>query len=272
MRLSSLFMLIISIFINLVCSINANASLLISPTRVVINDRERSSKVVLINTGTKTRTYRVGWAEKRALSQGGYYDLNAEEAKGFPTASNMFRVSPKQVTLVPGQRQIIKLLARRPKGLADGEYRSHLKFTVLPSSDKEEEGGPGSVKLKVLLNYTIPAILRQGENDFNVSVKNIKLDVNKEQKRTTIIVDASRSGSASTFGNFKAYWTPTGSNKESRVGELNAVNFYPEVKQSSFKLFWQNDDFNLKKGKLRVTYEGGKEYRNIIFAEKTIQL
>lgn len=272
MRTSTLTALIMLFFSYLICIFNVNASLLISPTRVVIDDRERSSKVVLINTGTITRTYRVGWAEKRALAEGGYYDLNEEEAKNFPTASSMFRVSPKQVTLAPGERQIVKLLARRPKGLADGEYRSHLKFTVLPPKNNGEKGAPGSIKLKLLLNYAIPAILRQGEGDFNVSMDDIKLDINEQRKKTYILVSMSRSGISSTHGNFKAYWTPEGSSKELLVGELNAVNFYPEVNKTVFKLFWQNDDFNLKKGKLRVRYEGQQEYRNLLLAEKSIQL
>jgi len=46
------------------------ANLLVSPTRLAFNDRERSQELVLINTDSKVRTYRLHWVEKVALSTG----------------------------------------------------------------------------------------------------------------------------------------------------------------------------------------------------------
>lgn len=271
MRLSSLFTLLL--IFNLCLFNTASASLLISPTRVVIDDRERSAKVIVMNTGDTVKTYRLNWTQNRGLSGGSYQELTEEETKNFPIASPMFRISPKQVTLAPGQKQIIKLLARRPKNLADGEYRSHLNFIILPDKEKESaENELASIKLNILLSYSIPAILRQGKKDYAFAIQDTKLDIINNGKKTEVVVDISRSGLTSLYGNFKAYWTPEGSNNEVKVAELNSTKIYPEVAQSTYRLFWQNDNLKNKKGTLRVYFEGLKEFKDIIFDEKIIKL
>jgi len=263
------------ILFNFCFCFTATASLLISPTRVLIEDRERSAKVILINTSEEIKTYRIAWIENKALPSGGYKELSKEEAQMFPTASPMIRVSPKQVTLAPGEKQTIKLLARRSKDLTDGEYRSHLSFIALPNMQnqaKEDNDGVSSMKLNLMLSYAIPMILRQGKKEYSFSISKTKVDVVSQKKKTDIVVDISRSGSTSLYGNFKAYWTPKDGSKEVKVGELNSINIYPETAKRTYRLFWQNDDFKNKEGSLRVYFEGIKEYQNIIFDETVIKL
>lgn len=267
--------ILISFILNaLLQSFAAKASLLISPMRVAINDRERSAQVILINTSNQIRSYRIGWVQKRALSIGGYQDLNTEESANFPTASQMFRISPKQVTLAPNQRQIVKVAARRPKGLADGEYRSHLKFTVLPEKASEETGDKGGIVLKVMLNYSIPVILRQGKIDSEVNIdtaKIIKSSVN-EQTKYEVEVGMSRSGLSSSYGAIYAFWQPNEGGEEIKLGILNSVNFYSELNQATFKLAWQKPEIPPVNGRLRISYEGIKEFQGITLAERYFNL
>jgi fimbrial chaperone protein len=255
-------------------SFASNASLLISPMRVAINDRERSAEVILINSSNTTKTYRVGWVQSRALSGGGYQDLNEQESADFPTASQMMRMSPKQVTLAPEQRQVVKIAARRPKDLPNGEYRSHLKFTAIPTPGaKAVSGGPGMI-LNLMLSYSIPVILRQGATEVDVSIdeaKIIKSRVNDKIKYE-IAVSMTRSGPSSAFGSIHAYWKPNDSNEETLIAVLNSVHFYSELRQNTSTVFWQQPETPPVNGKLRITYEGRKEYQGRIFAEKFLNL
>ena len=54
----------------------ATANLLISPTRVSFDERQRSAKVTVINSSDEYRTYRVVWNKKLALPAGGYQTLS----------------------------------------------------------------------------------------------------------------------------------------------------------------------------------------------------
>jgi fimbrial chaperone protein len=255
-------------------SLTVHASLLISPMRVILNDRDRSAEVILINSSDKVRTYRLEWVEKRALPLGGYQDLNEQESANFPTASQMFRMSPKQVTLAPNQRQIVKLAARRPQGLANGEYRSHLKFTVLPDEKQLPTEQQAGIVLNLMLNYSIPVILRQGPINSNVDIDSAKIEqsIVDGEVRYNIEVLMSRSGLSSAYGSIKAYWLPNGGKEEINLGILNSVNFYSELKQAKFVVAWQKPEIPPSGGRLRIVYEGAKEYQGKTLAEKTITL
>lgn len=265
-------------FIILTCLLvvkNVQANMLISPMRVVLNDRERSTEVILINTSNKTKSFRVDWAQKKALSNGGYLDLDDKQATSFPIASKMFRVSPKQVTLKPGARQIVKLAARRPKGLLDGEYRSHLKFTALPTGTADNgDSRRTGIRLNLLLNYSIPIILRKGPMDYNVVINdaNVKEYIVEGNLKREVNISMSRTGKNSTFGSLVAYWTPSNGGDEQRVGVLNSLNFFAELNQASRNIYWQFPDVTPRSGILRVTYEGAKEYQGQLLAEKIIRL
>ena len=269
MRTSAIKYIKLILLLSVMQSFFAQASLLISPMRVVLDERNRANKVVLINTGKVARTYRMEWLQKRALPEGGYKNLTDEEAKDFPTASNMFRISPKQVTLAPNERQMIKIAARRPKNLKDGEYRSHLQFTALPDKSTGLEQTSGIV-LKLSLSYSIPVIFRQGPVDYQVAVDEVKIVHDREKKQASLGIKLSRSGVSSTTGSIVAYWTAKGSNKEKQVAILNSVNFFPELDHRYYNLHWL--DYRKEAGTLRVAYEGRKEMRDTVLAENIFDI
>jgi len=248
------------------------ANLLISPTRVSINDRERATTMVLINNGDKTRSYRLGWEQKSVLENGNYHTLTPEEISSFPTASNMIRFSPKQVSLAPGERQTIRLAVRRPKGLAAGEYRSHLLLTALPPKTKTKANGM-EIKLNVLLSYSLPVVVRQGAMDAQVNFTSLAVNdlaAAREPQRVEILAKLSRTGKNSVTGNMLAYWQPVDGGAEVIVSRVHDYTIYPDQKQYDIKLNWE--EYTPTAGKLRLAFEGVKEFRNQLLAETSIQL
>ncbi|WP_022941857.1 hypothetical protein [Psychromonas hadalis] len=206
----------------------------------------------------------------QALPQGGYKTLNETQAKSFNTASDMIRYSPRQVTLRAGERQVIKLALRRPKGLADGEYRSHLMLTALPPKNKNSEDN-SSIHLKLLLSYTLPVTVRQGNSTPpQAEINKINLSFDKEHQKTYINLSFIRHGLFSAKGNIKVYFTPTDSDQESHIATLNNYTIYPELNKSFTRITWTNAPFTT--GKLRITYQGLKPYQDITISEKAHQI
>jgi len=265
-----------AIFLGFMQIVTVQASLLISPTNVALTDRERSAKVIIINTGTVTRNYRISWSEKKARSTGGYDILSEEDQKTFPIASSMVRVSPKQVKLAPGERQTIKLSARRPKDLPDGDYRSHLLFTALPNqSEVPQNNAAGVTEIKVLLGYSIPFIVRKGDEKYNVSIDNAKLIPREDQTKkikNNVSITLSSIGSTTPSGVIHAYWRKNKSTEEVHVATLNSARIYPELDEVKFTLYWHKGVIEPKSGQLRLVYTGVKEFAGVTFAEKTINI
>lgn len=246
------------------------ASLLISPTRVVLGERDRTQVVTLINTGKETRSYRVEWRQLMAVSEGGYREYTEEEKKSFAGLERIVRVTPKQVTLQPGQRQSVKLLLRKPENLNAGEYRSHLSFTALPvQAEADSNQNQTSIKLEVLMSYSMPVIYRVGSVNVNPQITDISLVHIKDSGITNIKVDLFHEDLFSTHGRFVAHWTPE-NGKTKQVGVLNGVNFYPETKTSTVQFPWQ--DFSLSPGTLEVRYEGQGEYNGLLLGQKSLTI
>ena len=104
--------------------------LLVAPQRIVL-DGHKGAEVVLNNIGDEPATYRISVEFRRMTPEGTLVDVsdpNAEEK----AAADMIVYAPRRVTLPPHQPQAIRIAARPPAGLPDGEYRVHLLFRAVP--------------------------------------------------------------------------------------------------------------------------------------------
>lgn len=252
-------------------SLATQANLLITPTKITLLDADRTQEIILLNDGNERRSYRVEWSEKRVDESGDVKVLTAAEATNFPKASGFIRFSPRQVTLNPGERQIVKLIVRRPQNLKDGDYRSYLSFIALPVNKPVETNGATGIQLNLLMSYSLPVLVRKGASNVQVTIDNTDLKYDAKTGRGLINVNLSRSGSSSAVGNLIAYWTPT-NGEEQIIGRINDMSIYTEVNRRIASPGWLAESFTPSSGKLRVVYEGVKEYRGTVLAEKTISL
>jgi P pilus assembly chaperone PapD len=265
-------LIVVIFFLSLVSSL-AEASLLISPTRIAFGERDRAQRVTLINSSSEVKTYRLEWVEQRVNSQGGYEKLSPEQAATFPVASKYIRFTPRQVTLQPGQRQTIKLLARRGKEIQNNEYRSHLRFTALPSRTNNTSPMSGvAMKLNLLMSYTIPVVLRNGPLDVSAKIERIELQTNTSiPGEAHILVNLSREGKMSTTGKLVAFYKPLGTDSETQVAILNGFNFFPDTSLITKRVVWP-DFVRPGPGSLRIALIGEKEFSGRVFAEKIVSL
>jgi len=178
--------------------------LLVAPTRIVLDGR-RGTEVILNNIGEEEATYRISVELRRMTKAGELEDVPAPSAEEL-AAQAMILYAPRRVTLPPRQPQAIRISARAPQGLADGEYRVHLLFRAVPPPRPVAK--PGEVKgvaisLTPIYGVTIPVIVRLG----NLSAKAGIADVHvaKMDGKPAIAFDLSRSGDRSTFGEIRVF-------------------------------------------------------------------
>lgn len=243
----------------------AFADLLVAPTRVSFEERDRTEQVVLINSGKVKRTYRLEWKEQTANEFGVY---SAVTDTTFHSASEFIRFSPRQVTLNPGERQVIKLMKRKTGDMPDGEYRSHLKFVILPQqSDMENQAAPEgvSMKLHLFLSYSIPVILKKGETRVNPTID--QLSIGKDAKdRPALKVAMSKTTDYGAVGNVVAYFKDA-SNNLTKLALLNSVNFFHEQKNRTVNLV-AISDMPKKPGSILIRYTGVQEFAGTTLAER----
>jgi P pilus assembly chaperone PapD len=176
--------------------------LLVAPTRIVLDGR-KGTEIVLNNIGDAPATYRISVEFRHMTPQGTLEDV-AEPTAQEKAAADMIVYAPRRVTLAPNEPQSIRIAARPPQGLPDGEYRVHLLFRAIPPSTPVAAAGDGEapkglhLQLVPVYGVTIPVIVRLGNLEAKAGISNVALE--KKNGKEEISLDLSRSGSRSTFG------------------------------------------------------------------------
>ena len=175
--------------------------LLVAPTRLVLNGG-RGAELILSNIGDEPATYRVS-VEFRRMTPDGMLEEVAEPSELEKAARDMIVYAPRRVTLAPREPQSIRVSARPPKGLPDGEYRVHLLFRAIPpATPVAQQSSPDqkglSFKLTPVYGVTIPVIVRLGNLEAQAGISNVRVE--RQDGKPAVALDLSRSGRRSTFG------------------------------------------------------------------------
>lgn len=176
--------------------------LLVAPTRIVLDGR-KGAEIILNNIGEEPATYRISVEFRRMTEDGGLTDVT-EPTAADKAAADMIVYAPRRVTLAPHQPQAIRLAARPPQGLPDGEYRVHMLFRAIPpatpvaAAASAEQPSGVQFRLTPIYGVTIPVIVRLGRLEAKAAIANVRLE--KKDGKPAIGLDLSRSGTRSTFG------------------------------------------------------------------------
>lgn len=253
---------------------SALAGLMLYPTRVVLESKDRSAQVELINNGDQPETYRIGIFNRRMTETGDIVAADQAQA-GELFADELLRYSPRQVTLQPGKSQTIRIMVRKPAGLATGEYRSHLQFDrvadVAGATDLENlakpEKGAISIVLQALVGASIPVIVRHGETTVTTTLADLTLESAPGKDKALLSFTLNRDGTRSVYGDLVATFTPAGG-KALEVAKVTGVAVYvPNAWRKSKLPLQLPAGLALKKGTLTLRYHERPEAGGKVMAE-----
>jgi P pilus assembly chaperone PapD len=178
--------------------------LLVAPTRIVLNG-SRGAEIVLSNIGDEVATYRISVELRRMKADGSLEDVaTANDREN--AARSMILYAPRRVTIAPNEPQTIRIAARAPQGLADGEYRAHLLFRAVPpprpvTAPKEVKGI--AFELIPIYGVTIPVVIRMGNLQAKVGIANVQLI--DQDGNPAVALDLTRAGDRSVFGDVRVF-------------------------------------------------------------------
>lgn len=234
----------------------AAGDLMITPTRVVFEGRERTAAISITNTGLTAATYRISWARRRMTDRGRFEDIETPQPEE-RFADPMVRFSPRQVTLPPGVPQTVRLRLSKPAALDAGEYRSHLLFRAVPmdgpvSAEASEPGAesPLTIALQPIYGVSIPVLVRHGETDAALSMTGLAL-----AGKDRLAMRLERTGTRSVYGDLEATFVPP-DGEPRLVGRLKGLAVYTP---NAARLVEMSLAGPLGPGKLRVAFRERSE-------------
>ena len=200
----------------------AAGDLLVAPTRVVL-EGGRGTEVILNNVGAQTATYRISLELRRMDAAGKLVEVApGTETDKEKAVMAMVSYAPRRVTLPPNQPQVIRVGARLPDGLADGEYRGHLLFRGVPeaATPTSEPSRSGlSIALTPIYGVSIPVIVRKG------ALKATAMMSNVHKEGDALAFTLTRQGDRSVYGRIRV--TKAGVAKP--IWEARGLAVYAEV-------------------------------------------
>lgn len=214
---------------SLVLSTAASAGvgdLLVAPTRLVLDGR-KGAEVIVNNIGDEPATYRISVEFRRMTESGELADV-AVPSDTDKQAEDMIVYAPRKVVLAPHEPQAIRIAARPPQGLPDGEYRVHLLFRAIPPANPvvQPTGEPPKgvqFKLTPIYGVTIPVIVRLGNLQATAGIANVHLE--KKDGSPAVGLDLVRQGTRSTYGEVRV----TKAGLKDPIVDVKGVAIYTEV-------------------------------------------
>ncbi|MBV8503754.1 MAG: molecular chaperone [Paucibacter sp.] len=211
----------------------AQADLMLFPTRIVFEGRQRAGQVELMNSGAKPETYRLHLVNRRMGPNGEFISIETP-GPGEQFADAMVVFSPHQVTIPPGGSQVVRILLKKPTELADGEYRSHLQIDRVPeasgASSVEQMAKPDSqevgVVIQALIGASIPVIVRQGQTHAQAKLSKLALmPSGPGQPGGALSLSIERDGTRSVYGDLTVSFT-TAAGVTLQLARANGVAVY----------------------------------------------
>lgn len=202
------------------------------PRKIVLEDRQSSGELTVMNMGNKPNHVRISFLSYRQDEKGIYHELKTPLSPAFDPET-MVRISPKQFTLPPGGRQKVRFSIRRPADLPDGEYRFHIKAISFDDDEfsvrrKPTEGSGMSVKTNIAL--VIPVVVRKGELQASAKIGNVGFlsAAQSSSGKPALKLTISREGNKGVMGTLRALQKQPDSADPVEIGIVSNLNVFAE--------------------------------------------
>ncbi len=221
----------------------------VAPTAVFMDERTKSTTVTVGNSGDSPEdaTVDLQFGFLDADSAGTPYIRFVDDpGPEFPSAAAWIRAFPLRMHLEPHTRQVVRLLARPPADLPDGEYWTRLIVTGRGSpmhaatTDSAVQAAV-SVQIRLVASVTY----RKGPVTTGVSIRGIHVEA--EGDSLTVWARLGREGNAAYLGTADVE-VVDGRDKVDRKYSAGLAVFYPMTRRLSFPLD------SLEQGDYRVRF------------------
>ncbi|PCI57020.1 MAG: hypothetical protein COB36_01760 [Alphaproteobacteria bacterium] len=247
----------------------ALADMLITPTMVVFEGRDRFATVTIVNTGDKVKAYEFGWEFFDMKEEDGTYTLQDKPATDFDLSQHIV-FAPRRVTLLPGAKQRVRMALRRSAEIPDGDYHVHFKFSSAPNDLSVDKTLNGRVAMgvNIAVSYAIPVVFRVGEVQVKADIGEISLSRDARSGFINVAVPVVRvEGNYSVLGYLRIFHVVDG--QEELVGELSNANIFSEINSRVFDVHLTKE---ITGGALKVVLRYYDKKNDFIYDERVFDV
>lgn len=179
----------------------------LSPTRVILDMREPSHEVFVLNPTNEILEITTSEGFKLLTSDSlGHigYDTTQSDATDEKSCAQWITVFPSRFILRPHTSRIVRVMAQPPGILADGEYWGRAAFRTTSLSPLEITGDTTTLRtlLRARITLDIPVIFRKGTVTTGVIIDTVQM--RSMGKNLVFLTDFTRTGNSAYRGTLTA--------------------------------------------------------------------
>jgi hypothetical protein len=205
---------------------------MVAPHAVFIDHTQRSGSVLLYNPGTEPVEVTISTIFGYPITDSiGRIQLDTLMADSTNSALGWIQAFPRRLTVGPRDRQTVRLLARPPVGLADGEYWLRLRIAAQAGS-VPITGVADTTAIQVGLKLEVRTIIgvnyRKGPVMTGASLSNLRAQVVGDSVITRARIE--RRGNAAFIGMIReTIVDSTGAVRAQRVGDSLVTSYQSPI-------------------------------------------
>ena len=209
----------------------------VSPTAVFMDERTKSTQITIGNAGDQAEeaTIEVKFGFPDVDSAGTPYIRFVEDpGPEFNSAADWIRAFPQRVRLEPRSQQVVRLLARPPDGLPDGEYYTRMIVTGRGATLRVNTGDSAvhaGVNLEIRLVTSVT--YRKGRVTTGIGIRGLTAEA--EGDSLSVWAHLVREGNAAYLGTAEVELLTPGGTIVRRWSTALAVH-YPVRRRFSYPL------------------------------------
>jgi hypothetical protein len=137
--------------------------------------------------------------------------------------ASWIKVFPRNFTLQPKQRQVVRFVARAPRGLDDGGYWSRVKITSNEVSQPIGTVGANQVgaQINLIVNQVISAHYRAGKATTDIEVTSV--DFTQKENTGSVAISMEQTGNSPFIGSVSFALTNENGDRVYQTNTTNSV-------------------------------------------------
>ncbi|HKK46736.1 MAG TPA: hypothetical protein VJ964_14515 [Balneolaceae bacterium] len=202
------------------------AQVSIAPTALFFDNQSRFSSLTVSNGGQQAQEISISMEFGYPTSKNGNLVITKDSTLADEKSmADWIKVFPKNFTLQPQQRQVVRFVARPPSGLKPGGYWSRVKIKSNPVSPPIESVGKNQVgaQINLVVNQVIAAQYRTKNANTGIDVSSVNFTQIDSTHTGKIAVNMKQTGNAPFVGSISLQVTDSNGNTIYQTNTTNSV-------------------------------------------------
>lgn len=244
--------------------------LIVTPTRILLDDKGRSGDITLVNRGLQPIRYRLSLVDMAMDEQGALRRVPSTPN----SAASALRLSPREILLQPGAAQRIKILVTFPRDMAEGELRSHLAFEPIatPRAPHPSISDASGIRLsfEVRSVVTIPVIAQHGSLTATAALDQVEL--HHQPGEPAISFRLARNGNRTIRGDLTVTFKPDGKGAPVVLARVTGLPVYFPNSRRTMRVRLERSHRGLGKGRVEVVFAEPSRVKGAAIARAAVDV